>query len=350
MVTGEGWSIGNADCSVVCESPKLAPRRAEMQQRLSDAVGAPGVGEGSSRRRARGDRPWRRCRVLRRRRGHARSAVNAAPRSGGGKKNQGSGGRTRPGTQERRPRARPSRPPGRGRQGEQRGRRSRTPQPPNADPVAGDRPTAVDEGRADPLDAQEDRCRALAGCRSHGQARRRVAQARRQGTRRPAGRRPPSRARAAHRRPPADPGDLVVVRTRRGRERCRSRRVGACRSGPRGPRGEGQAGGAGQERGASGRDRLRRRASRSRPRRTAAWSTRTAAVPRGRRRRDRPRQSRGDPAQLRGGRGRRSADPPASRRSCHADRRQGGGGGGGVRPDRPHRWAAGDADPSAQTP
>jgi 2-C-methyl-D-erythritol 2,4-cyclodiphosphate synthase len=39
-VTGEGWSIGNADCSVVCESPRLAPLRAEMQQRLSDAVGA----------------------------------------------------------------------------------------------------------------------------------------------------------------------------------------------------------------------------------------------------------------------------------------------------------------------
>jgi 2-C-methyl-D-erythritol 2,4-cyclodiphosphate synthase len=41
MVTGEGWSIGNADCSVVCEAPKLAPLRAQMQQRLGDAVGAP---------------------------------------------------------------------------------------------------------------------------------------------------------------------------------------------------------------------------------------------------------------------------------------------------------------------
>jgi 2-C-methyl-D-erythritol 2,4-cyclodiphosphate synthase len=41
MVTDDGWSIGNADCSVVCESPKLAPRRAEMQQRLSEAIGAP---------------------------------------------------------------------------------------------------------------------------------------------------------------------------------------------------------------------------------------------------------------------------------------------------------------------
>ena len=54
MVAGEGWSIGNADCSVVCESPKLAPLRAQMQQRLGDAVGAPGVGEGPARRRASG--------------------------------------------------------------------------------------------------------------------------------------------------------------------------------------------------------------------------------------------------------------------------------------------------------
>jgi 2-C-methyl-D-erythritol 2,4-cyclodiphosphate synthase len=36
-----GWSIGNVDCSVVCERPKLAPRRDEMQGRLSEAVGAP---------------------------------------------------------------------------------------------------------------------------------------------------------------------------------------------------------------------------------------------------------------------------------------------------------------------
>lgn len=31
----------NVDCSVVCESPKLAPHRAQMQARLSEAVGAP---------------------------------------------------------------------------------------------------------------------------------------------------------------------------------------------------------------------------------------------------------------------------------------------------------------------
>lgn len=41
LVSSEGWSIGNVDCSVICESPKLAPLRNAMQQRLSDAVGAP---------------------------------------------------------------------------------------------------------------------------------------------------------------------------------------------------------------------------------------------------------------------------------------------------------------------
>jgi 2-C-methyl-D-erythritol 2,4-cyclodiphosphate synthase len=41
LVTAAGWSVGNIDCSVVCERPKLAPRRAEMQQRLSDAAGSP---------------------------------------------------------------------------------------------------------------------------------------------------------------------------------------------------------------------------------------------------------------------------------------------------------------------
>lgn len=41
LVRGAGWSIGNVDCSVICEAPKLAPLRDAMQQRLSDAVGAP---------------------------------------------------------------------------------------------------------------------------------------------------------------------------------------------------------------------------------------------------------------------------------------------------------------------
>lgn len=41
LVRGERWTIGNVDCSVVCEAPKLAPRRDEMQSALSSVVGAP---------------------------------------------------------------------------------------------------------------------------------------------------------------------------------------------------------------------------------------------------------------------------------------------------------------------
>lgn len=41
LVRAAGFTVGNVDCSVVCEAPKLAPRRAEMQQRLSDAAGGP---------------------------------------------------------------------------------------------------------------------------------------------------------------------------------------------------------------------------------------------------------------------------------------------------------------------
>ncbi|WP_420618613.1 2-C-methyl-D-erythritol 2,4-cyclodiphosphate synthase [Candidatus Poriferisocius sp.] len=36
-----GWRVVNADCTVVAESPRIAPRRDEMQTRLSDVVGAP---------------------------------------------------------------------------------------------------------------------------------------------------------------------------------------------------------------------------------------------------------------------------------------------------------------------
>jgi 2-C-methyl-D-erythritol 2,4-cyclodiphosphate synthase len=41
LVRAEGWRVGNIDCSVVCEAPKLAPHRAEMQRLLSDAAAAP---------------------------------------------------------------------------------------------------------------------------------------------------------------------------------------------------------------------------------------------------------------------------------------------------------------------
>ncbi|MEY4010710.1 MAG: 2-C-methyl-D-erythritol 2,4-cyclodiphosphate synthase [Actinomycetota bacterium] len=36
-----GWRIGNIDCSVVCESPRIAPHRDEMADRLTASVGAP---------------------------------------------------------------------------------------------------------------------------------------------------------------------------------------------------------------------------------------------------------------------------------------------------------------------
>lgn len=41
MLNAAGYDIGNVDCSVVCEQPKLAPHRSSMQLRLSDAIGAP---------------------------------------------------------------------------------------------------------------------------------------------------------------------------------------------------------------------------------------------------------------------------------------------------------------------
>lgn len=36
-----GWTPANVDVTVVAEHPQMAPRRAEMQQRLTAAVGAP---------------------------------------------------------------------------------------------------------------------------------------------------------------------------------------------------------------------------------------------------------------------------------------------------------------------
>lgn len=40
-VRAAGWLVANVDCSVVCDRPKIAPNRTEMQARLSDAVGGP---------------------------------------------------------------------------------------------------------------------------------------------------------------------------------------------------------------------------------------------------------------------------------------------------------------------
>ena len=40
-VRSHGWQPGNVDCTVILEAPKLAPRRDEIQTRLTEAVGAP---------------------------------------------------------------------------------------------------------------------------------------------------------------------------------------------------------------------------------------------------------------------------------------------------------------------
>lgn len=40
-VRAAGWSIGNVDVKIVCERPQIAPRKDEMEQRLSSAAGAP---------------------------------------------------------------------------------------------------------------------------------------------------------------------------------------------------------------------------------------------------------------------------------------------------------------------
>jgi 2-C-methyl-D-erythritol 2,4-cyclodiphosphate synthase len=39
QVLDAGWTLVNADCVLVGERPKIAPHRAEMRQRLSEAVG-----------------------------------------------------------------------------------------------------------------------------------------------------------------------------------------------------------------------------------------------------------------------------------------------------------------------
>lgn len=41
LLLAAGWAVGNVDCAVVCEAPKLAPRKVEMQARLSQAAGGP---------------------------------------------------------------------------------------------------------------------------------------------------------------------------------------------------------------------------------------------------------------------------------------------------------------------
>ena len=41
LIAGDSWSVANIDCAVICERPKLAPKRDEMQATLTEIVGAP---------------------------------------------------------------------------------------------------------------------------------------------------------------------------------------------------------------------------------------------------------------------------------------------------------------------
>jgi 2-C-methyl-D-erythritol 2,4-cyclodiphosphate synthase len=41
MLAEQGWRVSNIDCAVVCEHPKLAPKRDEMERNLSAAASGP---------------------------------------------------------------------------------------------------------------------------------------------------------------------------------------------------------------------------------------------------------------------------------------------------------------------
>jgi 2-C-methyl-D-erythritol 2,4-cyclodiphosphate synthase len=41
LLEADGWTVNNIDTAVICEAPKLAPRRDAIQQTLSELVGAP---------------------------------------------------------------------------------------------------------------------------------------------------------------------------------------------------------------------------------------------------------------------------------------------------------------------
>jgi 2-C-methyl-D-erythritol 2,4-cyclodiphosphate synthase len=39
LLVADGWSLANADCTVICDRPMIAPHRDVMQERLSSAAG-----------------------------------------------------------------------------------------------------------------------------------------------------------------------------------------------------------------------------------------------------------------------------------------------------------------------
>lgn len=40
-LAASGWIVGNVDCAVVCDAPRIGPHRDRMQERLSDAARGP---------------------------------------------------------------------------------------------------------------------------------------------------------------------------------------------------------------------------------------------------------------------------------------------------------------------
>ena len=75
-VRAAGWAVGNVDCSVICEAPRLAPLRADMEARLSAGRRRAGDGEGAAGRGPRCARPVGGHRLLRRGDPHAGHTVS----------------------------------------------------------------------------------------------------------------------------------------------------------------------------------------------------------------------------------------------------------------------------------
>ena len=320
----DGWAIGNVDCSVVCERPKLAPRRDEMQRRLSDAVGAPVTVKG---RRAEG------LGAIGRVEGIACWAVAVITGT-----RMSAAGRGKPRSSKASVEPSSAATPVRDRQ---RVRPKPAVAPRSQGPAdAGPRPyrvaAPVAPGRSGTRRARRPARRAEAG----------------QGSRRRAGRGPPGRPRAADRRSAArstrsgsrrdlegDDGveDIVALAAA---NRVPSRRRAHASSRP-----------TARSEAPQGVLALRRAAARGRPRdaRSARRQGRRA-VPRRRRRRHRPRQPRRDHPLLRRRRRRRRDPAPPPCRPRHADGRQGVGRRRRARADRARAGAAGHAVAACATP
>ena len=301
-VRADGWAVGNVDCSVVCEEPKLAPLRDEMEARLTAAAGAPVTVKGR-RAEGLGALGRRGHRLLRRRRSscgarrerRAEAAAGAAVVS----------------------RRRPA-----------------------ADAADGGVPVAGAARAGAP--AAPVRCAVATSGAPH------PAQGRRQGSRRRAGRGTPGRPRAADRRPAHGPRAVVSTEptldgepTMPSPTSSRSPRpnrvpVANVATGKLDARARSEA--------PQGVIALAAPLPEAELERADEAASGRAAVPRRRRRRHRSRQPRRDHAQLRRRRrGRRAAAaPPCGAR--HPDGGEGVGRRGRARADGARRRSAGDAE------